>query len=295
MGRLPVAFALVLWHPAVMERLFDAVLGFVLGLFLPAWELPPDFREARRAFPYALTETSGAAALARWRGMRDADGTVPLIVGPAEDALPLMRMFQEDAKSGPMQSTDDILQAADAIDFPEDLFARNRAMHAEFIAEMEAEDPEFVDELGTPDEWAAQITGEWPETPPEPSQTLALAHNWLDGAPHPRVFIAQVPTPDQTALPAWVRFGGWNLNPQPEMHVAAFRDWNARYGAVPVAMSGDVIEMEVTRRPATREDALTLAREMYEYCPDIVDQGSGTLSALAATLMVSDLWYFWWD
>lgn len=38
-----------------------------------------------------------------------------------------------------------------------------------------------------------------------------------------------------------------------------------------------------------------LAKELYEYCPDIVDQGMGTITNLAALLMVSNAWFFWWD
>jgi hypothetical protein len=31
------------------------------------------------------------------------------------------------------------------------------------------------------------------------------------------------------------------------------------------------------------------------YCPDIVEQGVESVSALAAHLLDSPLWYFWWD
>jgi hypothetical protein len=53
--------------------------------------------------------------------------------------------------------------------------------------------------------------------------------------------------------------------------------------------------IRVNRRPETRGAALDLAREQYLYCSDIVDQGVQTFSALAAVLMQSDWWYFWWD
>jgi len=62
-----------------------------------------------------------------------------------------------------------------------------------------------------------------------------------------------------------------------------------------VGLSHDVMNVRVQRRPRTREAALELAREQYVYCSDIVDQGVQTLSALAAVLMESDWWYFWWD
>ncbi len=55
------------------------------------------------------------------------------------------------------------------------------------------------------------------------------------------------------------------------------------------------MNIRVKQRPQTREAAIDLAREQYVYCNDIVDQGVGTLSVLAAVLMESDWWYFWWD
>jgi hypothetical protein len=52
-----------------------------------------------------------------------------------------------------------------------------------------------------------------------------------------------------------------------------------------VGLSHDVVNIRVRRRPKTRGEALDLAREQYSYCSDIVDQGVGTLNALAAALM----------
>ena len=55
------------------------------------------------------------------------------------------------------------------------------------------------------------------------------------------------------------------------------------------------MNLRVAERPGTRAEALALAQEHYDYCYDIVDQGVGTLSQLAAALMNDDWWYFWWD
>lgn len=41
-------------------------------------------------------------------------------------------------------------------------------------------------------------------------------------------------------------------------------------------------------------DTQALARKMYEFCPDIVDQGVGDVGALAGELATGKL-YFWWD
>ncbi len=42
------------------------------------------------------------------------------------------------------------------------------------------------------------------------------------------------------------------------------------------------------------DNAPALAKRMYEFCPDIVDQGTGTVEALADELAKGKL-YFWWD
>ncbi len=38
-----------------------------------------------------------------------------------------------------------------------------------------------------------------------------------------------------------------------------------------------------------------LASEMAEFCPDLIEQGCGTVEELALSLSESDLLYFWWD
>jgi hypothetical protein len=78
-------------------------------------------------------------------------------------------------------------------------------------------------------------------------------------------------------------------------HAALWRYWQERYGATVACIANDVIEFTVSKPPRTREQALELARQQYVYCADIVHQGVGTVEALAATMMNSSVWYFWWD
>ena len=56
---------------------------------------------------------------------------------------------------------------------------------------------------------------------------------------------------------------------------------------IPSIGASDTINLRVAVRPKTREKALALARDQYLYCSDNIDQGVGTSSALAATLMES--------
>jgi hypothetical protein len=69
----------------------------------------------------------------------------------------------------------------------------------------------------------------------------------------------------------------------------------SRAGAEIAGVSGDVIECIVANPPRDKEQSMNLAWEQYLYCQDIVVQGRETISNLAATLLNSPYWYFWWD
>jgi hypothetical protein len=124
---------------------------------------------------------------------------------------------------------------------------------------------------------------------------LTLATESLTGSPLRTAQLVVLPTDDWTTIPAYLNWGNWNGCPAPEYHIAALRPWRDPFGAELIGLSHDVMNIRVKRRPETRNAALDLAREQYVYCSDIVDQGVETLSALAAVLMQSDWWYFWWD
>ena len=44
-----------------------------------------------------------------------------------------------------------------------------------------------------------------------------------------------------------------------------------------------------------RAEVARVAREQTACCPDIVDQGVGTATALAKEQVHSHRWFFWWD
>lgn len=135
---------------------------------------------------------------------------------------------------------------------------------------------------------------DWPDGA-EPHSKLTSIIDHQTGDIFPKVVIALVPTPASWEAAAYLRFGGWNDCPHPEEHVAVWRRWNQTYGAEIVCMTNDVIEARIKRPPADRETAMTLAIEQYAYCSDIVDQGVGSVLALAAILLEGETWFFWWD
>lgn len=138
--------------------------------------------------------------------------------------------------------------------------------------------------------------GEWPAAADVYRQTAPTAvADVVTQTPHASVAIAILPAAAAWQVPAVLGFGGWNDCPEATLQVARHRDWEARFGAEVCAVTNDTLECFVARPPETREEALKLAREQYVYCYDIVEQGTETLSNLAATLLNGPIWFFWWD
>lgn len=107
------------------------------------------------------------------------------------------------------------------------------------------------------------------------------------------LLLVEVPVKEPWQVFAYLPMGGWNECPTAEEHMAVAKYWYEQYGAVVAKISNDNIEYYVPD-PVT-EDDFTLAEEQLAYCSDIVLQGVGSLTTLAASLRESTVWYFWWD
>jgi hypothetical protein len=136
--------------------------------------------------------------------------------------------------------------------------------------------------------------GDWPAQPATTDRLPSSVFDTLTQRAHD-CLLAVVATADPTTVPAYLQFGGFNSCPSSAVHVAFLRDWNRRFGAVPICVTHDVIEIWVPRPPLSREEAMSLAGELARYAPDIVHQGTQTVGRLAMELWQSPYWYFWWD
>jgi hypothetical protein len=277
-------------------------------------------RKAMEQFPLKLIEVSGDQALAKWQDLKSAGQGTPVVLGGDDDGGSFSNLLDPFGPNGPyvrpLPSVEDILKKAAGIQFPDELAKRRKAdseAALQRLKDLLAAKPDMplptITE--TQDEQTRTLTrdetvtamereprqppiGEWPDTP-DTLGGLSVANDIRTGRPLQKVLIGLAPTDDWTTIPAILRWGGWNGCPAAEYHVAAMRNWRDRYGAELIGMNFDTINLRVAVRPKTREEALALARDQYVYCADIIDQGVGTYSALAAALMASDWWYFWWD
>lgn len=152
----------------------------------------------------------------------------------------------------------------------ENFFSRRKEENAEYYQELEK--------------------GSWPAVPYKFDSYLLRQME--------EVFIAKVPTPHSYEAIAYIGFGGWNDCPKDEEHVAVLKYWHDRYGANLFAQGGDILECTVERPPTTREEALNLAREQMLYSPGSLCEFAGcenSIQNLAAALLNSRHWLFWWD
>ena len=76
------------------------------------------------------------------------------------------------------------------------------------------------------------------------------------------------------------------------MILARAKKWDARFGLVLRGAGFDWLEAEFVRPP---KDMLELAKEVYEFCPDVVDQGTETVKVLATEMKRTSAVYLWWD
>lgn len=146
------------------------------------------------------------------------------------------------------------------------------------------------------DEWA-EMAAEMGMDPPQyrPIQGYSSPYHVLSGEAFDRVSLVLFPSKLGWEAAAYLGFGGWNSCPEPAMQVVLHKYWYEKYGAEPVCMSADVLEMRVLNPPETEASALELAKEQCIYCDDIVFQGVMTLDNLKKTLLNGQIWYFWWD
>jgi hypothetical protein len=217
--------------------------------------------------PFEIVRVAGSHALEELRSLASQGRGYPVLLGTQENLDNVMENF-----AYVDDSVEELIEEAESLD------------PAEWLRERAEGDPEYYEE----------IHGEWPGEF-VPSDSFSGHTNILTGEPYDEVVIALLPIEAAWQAPCALKTGGWNECPHAAEHASMFRLWEESYGAKVVTISGDTIEMSVARPPSTREEALALAHQQYIYCPDIVQQGTDSIEALAAVLQGGTAWFFWWD
>lgn len=235
------------------------------------------------------------------------------IFPPMEDSTPLMEAYQAALKEGKQQgftpvlvTADDLLWETLCLNADEEespspqqaALARAQLLESplpngqELLAQWEAD---FREEWEEEDpSWLEEIQGELADG--EAIQSFVSFSDYSSQGTLP-VVLAKIPTREPWKIFAWLPMGGWNDCPDPVSMMAVCKYWYEAYGAVPAAMSHDVLEFSLECPLSDPEAAWKLAAEQYAFCPDRIEQaGEGaSIGQLADTLLQSTVWFFWWD
>ena len=216
-----------------------------------------------------LITVAGVDAVAHWKQLReqyDSTGKYPVLLGSRRDYDAWCKRRVDSSSNA------EILAEARTVAFP-DWFLERR--NAEL-------DPSPADR------------DMWPSEPPEPIDIAAHLEP-ESGLPRAEALVGLVPCASPPELFGQLPWGGWSDCPWPAEHAAVMRYWLDKYGAEVVSITQDTIECHVARPPRDRDAAIRLAKEQMAYCESITEGGTLCAATIAAGLLTSHTWYFWWS
>lgn len=225
-------------------------------------------------------EVPSTAAIARWHELRaitDRTGFYPLVFRDPYGGD--QRERAEELAASPVAVT---LQAAATMDATRWFEGRRREARA--LATRESED-----------------VVSWPSAPAvdaipvddiEPLFTVPF--DLASGKPTRGVFLLLLPTTDGCEFAAYLEWGGWNACPEPTAHVAVLRHWQRTYGAEPVAVTHDYLELLLPKALGSWRSARIAAEEQSLYCDEVATEEDWQ-QTLIRDVARSRLWAFWWD
>ncbi|WNF24627.1 DUF4253 domain-containing protein [Mesobacillus jeotgali] len=76
--------------------------------------------------------------------------------------------------------------------------------------------------------------------------------------------------------------------------ISKLKDWHGRYPFIIIGADYDWVEMRFQSMPKDKE-LKGLAKEIEKFCPDIVEQGTGTISGLIQDMKETGKLLLWWD
>lgn len=85
---------------------------------------------------------------------------------------------------------------------------------------------------------------------------------------------------------------GVNYDIDTQMIINKLKDWDSKYGIELEAVGPDFVSGKFKNKPA---NIPKFAKEVYDFCPDIVDQGVGSIEELEKSLADSNEFFLWWD
>lgn len=104
--------------------------------------------------------------------------------------------------------------------------------------------------------------------------------------------VSVLKTTDQFEALRVMGTNGWNYDISPDSVIARLKQWDAEFGLAVRGAGFDWVEAVLERPPS---DMRGFAESVYAFCPDVVEQGTQTVAALAEEMRRAGTLYLWWD
>lgn len=104
--------------------------------------------------------------------------------------------------------------------------------------------------------------------------------------------IAVIKGTDELDILRYRRTDGINYDLENEAIVKKIAEWKSKYGLIVIGCGRDWLQVEFNKLPT---DMQSFANEVYEFCPDSIDQGLGTIEDLQQAIIEMKGIWLWWD
>lgn len=225
-----------------------------------------------QAYPLWANLRNKSTPLAYW----------PLILGTEDD----LSVHQQDITDSNLDSVVQIISQADQL--YRHTWIANRLRELGYASRHEDPDPDRESIDDAPGMWLSEITPKWRSW-----YEMPIFHQ--DTSDMTPIKIGLFPTTKCWEIPAWLKYGNWNNCPEAEGHILLWHHWYDQCKAEPVALTVDTLEFRVAQPPTNKHAALQLAYEHFTYCPDRTEEDVRLIASLAALLINTNRWFFWWD
>ena len=113
-----------------------------------------------------------------------------------------------------------------------------------------------------------------------------------DGFGHGNDSLAILKTKDQFDILRTVGTEAVNYDHTTNAIIGTLYRWHTKHPFTITGAGPDWVEGKFIKQPA---DMAAFAKEVYAFCPDIVDQGSGSVEEMAKEMKDNNMLYLWWD
>lgn len=107
-----------------------------------------------------------------------------------------------------------------------------------------------------------------------------------------RVFLSMMKGGDEVEPVKWRKTNGINFNIDNNKIIEKLKEWQGVCKYEILGVGCDYIEIKFFQLPV---DMDTFVKDLYNFCPDVVDQGTGEIGLLKEELIKAKFLQLWWD